>query len=327
VTPPTVEETDEGLDADIEEFARHNRGGGWALALLVARRVEPGIGHGLSFKQQDKLFGRIVCRQISVIEFARRSKTSSKRVQALHDAWIRGAEAGKVASLENVVAGEYVELPDEEEVPFYGEHGFYRSYEARMGKGKRRDALTAEAERAGVSPASPVYVAQHPTAVKAAVIADEVTRTAAIEGVAEYQRREAEAQDQVDRQSAQAVAAQHARELDGRADGWSPEGDGEAMDPAAAVAAVRAAAEPGEVDAALQVFNELAQVRLGTLRVLSLLQRHPVEFSGDRGRTITELCESATAALDFVKDLVASPYAVLDDAALQAFMEESEKLG
>lgn len=325
--PGTVEDTDDGLEADIAEFARHNRGGGWALALLVARRVEPGIGNGLSAQQQANLFGRKGCRQISAAEFARRSKTTPKRVLALHEAWVRGAEAGKVAALEKVVAGEYVELPDEAEVPFYGENGFYKSHESRMPKGERRDALEAEAELAGVRPSGPVYVAQHPTAVKAAVIADEVTRAAALEGIAEVRRRETQAQDQVDRQAARAVADQHARELDGRADSWSPEGDGEAMDPAAAAAAVRATAEPGEADAALQVFNELAQVRLGTLRVLSLLQRHPVQFTGDRSRTITELCEATKAAVDFIRDLAASPYAVLDDAALQAFLEESEKLG
>ncbi|MBV6696969.1 hypothetical protein KV557_07505 [Kitasatospora aureofaciens] len=322
-----MEETDEGLDADIEEFARHSRSGGWALALLVARRVEPHVGNGVTFEQRAKRFDRNAFRQISAREFASRSKTATKRVMALHEAWIRAAEAGKVPTLERVAAGEHVDLPDEDEVPFYGKDGFYKGYEARMSKGDRRDALEAEAERAGVSPGSPVYVAQHPTAVKAAVIADEVTRTAAIEGVAEYRRREAEAQDRADRQAARAVAESHARELDGRAGTWSPECDGEAMDPAVAAAAVRAAAEPGEADAALQVFNELAQVRLGTLRVLSLLQRHPVQLTGDRGRTITELCEATKAALDFVTDLVASPYAVLDDAALQAFLEESERLG
>lgn len=324
--PPAAEDTDDGLDADIAEFARHNRGGGWALALLVARRVEPGTGNGLSFEQQANLFGRKGCRQISAIEFARRSKTSAKRVLALHEAWIRGAEAGKVAALERVVAGEHVELPDEAEVPFYGKDGFYKSYEARMPKGDRRDALEAEAERAGVSPGGPVYVAQHPKAVKAAVIADHTTRSAAIEGIVELRRRTTEEEDQHDRHSAQQVADQHARELDGRADSWSPQGDGEVMDPSAAVAAVRAAAEPGGADAALQVFNELAQVRLGTLRVLSLLQRHPIQFTGERAKTITELCESSTAAIEFIRDLAASPVAVLDDDALQAFIEESEKL-
>ncbi|MFI9724663.1 hypothetical protein ACIHFE_34420 [Streptomyces sp. NPDC052396] len=325
--PHIAEDTDDGLEADIAEFARHNRGGGWALALLVARRVEPGHGHGRSFEQQDKLFDRKVCRQISAVEFARRSKTTAKRVLALHEAWVRGAEAGKVAALEKVVAGEYVELPDEAEVPFYGEKGFYKSHESRMPKGERREALETEAERAGVRPSGPVYVAQHPKAVKAAVIADEVTRTAALEGIAELRRRDEETQDQADRQAARDVAEQHARELDGRADSWSPQGDEKGMDPAAAAAAVRAAGEPGEADAALQVFNELAQVRLGTLRVLSLLQRHPVQFTGERGKTITELCEATKAAVDFIRDLAASPYQVLDDAALRAFLEESEKLG
>lgn len=325
--PGIVEDTDDGLEADIAEFARHNRGGGWALSLLVVRRVEPDIGHGLTFEQQAKRFGRNVYRQISAKEFAAKAKTGTKRVMALHEAWIRAAEVGKVPSLERVAAGEYVELPDEAEVPFYGEHGFYKSYEARMGKGERRDALEAEAERVGVSPASTVDVARHPKAVKAAVIADQTTRVAAIEGIAEHRRREAETQDLADRQAARGVAEQHARELDGRADTWSPESDGQVMDPGAAVAAVRAVAEPVEVDAALQVFNELAQVRLGTLRALSLLQRHPVQFTEDRGRTIAELCEATKAAIDFIRDLAASPVAVLDDEALRAFIEESEKLG
>ncbi|MCA1221808.1 hypothetical protein [Streptomyces sp. 8L] len=325
--PHIVEDTDEGLEADIAEFARHNRGGGWALALLVVRRVEPDAGNGLTFEQQAKRFDRNAFRQISAKEFARRSKTATKRVLALREAWIRAAEAGKVPALERVLAGEFVELPDAAEVPFYGEDGYYRGYEARMPKGERRDALQAEAERAGVRPSAPVYVAQHPSAVKAAVIADEVTRTAALEGIAELRRRDEETQDQAEGQAARDVAEQHARELDGRADSWSSQSDEKGMDPAAAAAAVRAAAEPGEADAALQVFNELAQVRLGTLRVLSLLQRHPVQFTGERGKTITELCEATKAAVDFIRDLAASPYQVLDDAALRAFLEESEKLG
>ncbi|MFD5749719.1 hypothetical protein [Streptomyces sp. NPDC127033] len=59
-------------------------------------------------------------------------------------------------------------LPDEAVVPFYGEKGSYRAYEARMAEGERRQALEAESERLGVRPGVPVYVSQHPSAVKAA---------------------------------------------------------------------------------------------------------------------------------------------------------------
>ncbi|NEA68121.1 hypothetical protein [Streptomyces sp. SID12488] len=327
--PPPIEETDDCLAADVAEFARHDRSGGWALAHLVARRVEYDAGRGVTLEQQAKRSDRNIYRQISGREFARRAKTNVKRVLALHDAWVRAAADGRVPSVEKVATGEFVELPDEEEVPFYGEHGYYRGYQARMPAGERRQALEAESERLGVRPGVPVYVSQHPGAVRAAVLADEGTRTAAMEGIAEFNRREAQEQDRAHREAAQRADEQRARELDGGAGTWPAEADGTdgAMDAGRAAAAVRAAAEPTEMDAALQIFNELAQVRMGTLRALSLLQRHQVHFSDDRGRAVSELCDASRAAIDFIRDLAASQYTTLDDEALRAFLDESEKLG
>lgn len=333
-----AEETDEFLDADIEEFARHHRGGGWALAHLVVRRVEYDADHGRSFEQQAKRSDRNVYRQISAREFARRAKTDVKRVLAYYTAWERAAHDGLVPPVAQVAAGGHVDVPDEAVTAFYGEEGYYRGYEARMSKGGRRNALEAEAELAGVTPRGPVYVAQHPTSVRAAVIADPVVRAAALEGLAEIRRREAEAQDELDRTAAREAGEARARELDGRSDSWTPGGGGEGAGPDAggsddglsaeqAAAAVRAASRPTEVDAALQVFHELAQVRMGTLRILSLLQQHPLHFTGDRGEAITKLCEASKAAIDFIRDLAASPLGVLDDESLRAFLEESEKLG
>ncbi|MFF0011357.1 hypothetical protein [Streptomyces sp. NPDC005374] len=40
-------------------------------------------------------------------------------------------------------------------MPFFGEHGYYRSHEARMNDGERRQAIKDEAERAGIKPGVP----------------------------------------------------------------------------------------------------------------------------------------------------------------------------
>ncbi|MEW2119400.1 hypothetical protein AB0945_30275 [Streptomyces sp. NPDC005474] len=69
----------------------------------------------------------------------------------------------------------------------------------------------------------------------------------------------------------------------------------------------------------------MTEVRLGTLRALSLLQGHQVQFTSERSRAIVELCEAAKAALAFIGDLAASLYTALNDEALKAFLDESEK--
>lgn len=63
-----------------------------------------------------------------------------------------------VPPVPRVAADEYIELLDEADVPFYGESGYYRGYEARMAQGQRRQALEAESERAGVRPGARIFV-------------------------------------------------------------------------------------------------------------------------------------------------------------------------
>ncbi|MFD5972295.1 hypothetical protein [Streptomyces bacillaris] len=301
---PAADDGEDRLNADIEEFATHDRKGGWARALLIARRVEPDENNGVGFGQQStKWFGRTTFRRISAREFARRSHTSHKRVMAFHEAWKRAAADGIVPPVHDLTPGVHVDLPDEEEAPFFGEHGYYRSYEARMNNGERRQAIEQEAERAGIKPGSPVYVAQQPKALKTAILADATTRAAAQEALAEFERREARA-DLEDRRAA-GQAAEEAAEVE---------------------RAVRTTSrEPSEPDVALQVFTEMTEVRLATLRALSLLQRHQVHFTGDRSRAITDLCTASEAAITFIRDLAAGPYTALNDDALQAFLDESEK--
>ncbi|WP_434600470.1 hypothetical protein [Streptomyces sp. A5-4] len=325
---PVTEDNDESLSADVEEFSTHDRKGGWARARLVARRVEPDEGRGKTIEQQSKCFDRNVYRRISAREFARRTRTSAKRVMAFYEAWDRAAADGIVPSACDLAPGLHVELPDEEEVPFFGEHGYYRSYEASMAAGERRSAIELESERAGVKPTAPVFMAQHPTALRATILADPGAQAAAREAIEECDRREA-ARDHTVRDAARVTAEEPARECD-RTDGadtWSPQ-DVTEVDVDQVAAAVRSAAQsPAEADVALKVFNELTDVRLGTLRALALLQHHTVHFTDDRSQAITELCTASQAAIAFIRDLAASHHPALNDEALRAFMDESEKLG
>lgn len=321
---PASGDCDERLAADVEEFAMHDRKGGWARALLVARRVEPGESNGVGFEQEStKRSGRNSFRRISAREFGRRTGTSPQRILAFYDAWCRAAEDGIVPPAGDLSPGVHVDLPDEEEVPFFGEHGYYRSYQARMKDGDRRQAIEQEAERAGVKPTAVVYVAQQPKALKTAVLADDTARTAAEEAIEEYKRRQAQAGSE-DQAATRQVAEQRDRALDRQvAATGHQERDAEAAEVERAVRAV--SSENSNTNVALTVFTEMTQVRLGTLRVLSLLQGSQVQFTDDRRRAIAELCDASEAAIAFIRDLAASPLTALNDDALRAFLDESEK--
>ncbi|MEU9606353.1 hypothetical protein [Streptomyces sp. NPDC048057] len=322
MTAGRTADSEEWLAADIEEFAVHDRKGGWARALLIARRVEPHEGSGVGFEQEStKRFDRNTFRRISAREFARRSNSSAKRIMAFYQAWERAAADGIVDSAADLAPGGHVELPDEDEVPFFGEKGYYRSYEARMGPGERRQAIEAEAERAGVSPNGPVYVAQHPSAVKTAVVVDATTRTAAQEGIDEFNRRQEEA-DHADRYAARRAGQEREHDHD------DAPGAGAGDERAEIEEAVRSTSRRrSESDVAMQVFTELTAVRLGTLKALSLLQQHSVNFSADRSSALVGLCEASEAAIAFIRDLATAGSTALNDDALRAFLDESEKLG
>ncbi|MFD5523430.1 hypothetical protein [Streptomyces virginiae] len=320
-----ADDGEDRLSADIEEFATHDRKGGWARALLIARRVQPDENNGVGIGQEStKWFGRTTFRRISAREFARRSHTTHKRVMAFHEAWKRAATDDIVPPVHALEPGIHVDLPDEDEVPFFGEQGYYRSYEARMNNGERRQAIEQEAERAGIKPGSPVYVAQQPKALKTAILADPAARAAAKEAIEEFERRQTAA-DAEDRAAARQSADARGRQLDQAEP--APAHQTADREAAEIARAVRAASQGnGDPNVALQVFTEMTQVRLGTLRALSLLQRHQISFTDERGQAISELCSATEAAVTFIRDLAASSSTTLNDAALRAFLDESEKL-
>lgn len=216
-------DTEEALAADIAAFAIHERHGGWALAHLVVKRVEPGQGNGLTPEQSSKRFGRTGFLRISAKEFARRGNTSHKRVLAYHAAWERAAGDGLVPPAADLHAGEFVVLPVAEDAPFFGKDGYYRSYDAATIDPGRKEAIATEAAAAGIHPGGPVAVAKNLSSVKAAILADPATRTAAEEAIKEAKRRE-KADDRAHQQAkaetyireAQAVRGNPVEEIDNR---------------------------------------------------------------------------------------------------------------
>jgi hypothetical protein len=310
----TAQDSEEDLRADIETFATYDRKGGWALALLVARRVEPGEGDGVRLDYQPRCFDRNTFRRISAREFARRSGTTAKRVLAFFQAWERAADDKIVPKAHELTPGIHVDLPDAADTPFFGEGGYYRSNDARSLAPERRTAIEQEELRGGAKATTTAYVLQHPAALKSAVLADATARAAAKAAIEEFDRRQAQA-DQQERAAARQVSAQREAEQD------------DAEERERALEAVRASrGADSDFDAAFEVFNELTQVRLRTLRALTLLQQHQVTYSEQRAATIGELCDSASAALEFIRDLATSSRTALNDEALRAFMEESERL-
>ncbi|MEV0444807.1 hypothetical protein AB0I84_04600 [Streptomyces spectabilis] len=319
---PVEDDGEDSLNADIQEFTTHERKGGWARALLIARRVTPRAGQGKRKDRQPFSDPKKVHRRVSALEFSQRSGVSVQRILALHAAWERAAAAGIVKPAAELTPDVHVSLPDENDVPFFGDNGYYRSYSGNLKK-ERRQAIEAEAERAGVKPNSTVFVASHPAALKTAVVADATARGAAQDGLDEFNRRQAQP-DEEDQAAAHQTAQERARDFE---QATAPTAQ---QDPSAEAAeieqAMRAAKDKRQPDVALQVFSDMAEVRLTTLRVLSLLQQNSVTFSVERSQVIGELCDATRAAIDFIRDLATSTNTAFNDAALQTFLDESEKL-
>lgn len=313
MTVDATEDSEESLIADLEQFATFDRKTAWALAYLVARRVDPQKGTGMSIEQQSKWCARTTYRRISAREFARRTGTSHKRVMAYLRAWDRAATDGVVPSADTLNCGSPVELPDERDIPFFGEGGYYRGHEAYSISDERLERIEKAAQSVGVRPQASAYVASHPKAVTAAIIADENTYKVAKKAFEEYERRQ-QAADHADREAGKQVTAERIRNAD--------------ETPQAGGGATQAAADSDEAEGETEilVFRELSAARLGAMRALALLKKRPVTFTEQRSTAIAELCDTARVALDFVRDLATSSHTGLSDAALKAFMEESEQL-
>ncbi|MFD9002519.1 hypothetical protein ACFV0T_16315 [Streptomyces sp. NPDC059582] len=165
---------------DAREFGVYARTGGWAFGLMVARSVRPG---GQSADETPKVSAR---------EFAELAGCSAERVMRYYKAWDRAADDGMVPHFEALAPGQEVELPDAEVWLSY--------YVSRSGATSERGTAIAEAAAAeGIRPTKALEVAENPTALRAAILADPSTARAARQALLDRVREDPELQTELAR--------------------------------------------------------------------------------------------------------------------------------
>ncbi|MCX5243106.1 hypothetical protein OG824_48715 [Streptomyces prunicolor] len=172
---------DAGLVArDAHEFGAYARTGGWAFGLKVARSVRPG---GQSADETSK---------VSAKEFAELADCSPERVMRYYKAWDRAADDGLVPHFEELAPGQEVELPDADVWLNY--------YVSRSSAtSERGTAITEAAEAEGIRPTKALEVAENPTALRAAILADPSTARAARQALLDRVREDPELQSELAR--------------------------------------------------------------------------------------------------------------------------------
>lgn len=153
-------EVPEAIARDAEEFGVYARTGGWIFALKVARSVRPG---GQPAGESPKVSAR---------RFAALAGCSADRVMRFYKAWDRAADDGVVPQFEALAPGAEIELPDAD---------LWLSYYVSRNSATsvRGQAITEAAEAEGIRPTKALEVAENPTALRAAILADPGTAEAA----------------------------------------------------------------------------------------------------------------------------------------------------
>ncbi|MFI7413275.1 hypothetical protein ACIBU0_31840 [Streptomyces sp. NPDC049627] len=165
---------------DAREFGVYARTGGWAFGLMVARSVRPG---GQSAGETAK---------VSAKEFAELAGCSPERVMRYYKAWDRAADDGLVPHFEALAPGQEVELPDADVWLSY--------YVSRNSATSERGTAIAEAAEAeGIRPTKALEVAENPTALRAAILADPSTARAARQALLDRVREDPELQAELAR--------------------------------------------------------------------------------------------------------------------------------
>ncbi|MZD07432.1 hypothetical protein GTW43_20435 [Streptomyces sp. SID5785] len=150
----------EAIARDARDFGVYARTGGWIFALKVARSVRPG---GQAAGESEKVSAR---------RFAALADCSAERVMRFYKAWDRAADDGLVPQFEALAPGAEIELPDADAwLSYY----VSRSSAASV----RGQAITEAAEAEGIRPTKALEVAENPTALRAAILADPGTAEAA----------------------------------------------------------------------------------------------------------------------------------------------------
>ncbi|WP_037891733.1 hypothetical protein [Streptomyces viridochromogenes] len=248
---------------DAREFGVYARTGGWAFGLKVARSVRPG---GQSAGETPK---------VSAKEFAALAGCSPERVMRYYKAWDRAADDGLVPHFEALAPGQEVELPDADVWLSY--------YVSRSSAGSERGAAIAEAAEAeGIRPTKALEVAENPTALRAAILADPSTARAARQALLDRVREDPELQAELARDVVRTDDLKKAVASESRA--------------ADRIGYVRQIAESGQIRTpAGQTVEAPADLREEAERHLSLIE----ELEEDEGTG-----EWATEAYDTLKSLV-----------------------
>jgi hypothetical protein len=249
---------------DAREFGVYARTGGWAFGLLVARSVRPG---GQGAEETPK---------VSAKEFAELAGCSPERVMRYYKAWDRAADDGMVPHFEALTPGQEVELPDADVWL-----GYYVSRNSATSE--RGTAIAEAAEAEGIRPTKALEVAENPTALRAAILADPSTARAARQALLDRVREDPELQAELARDVVRTDDLKKAVASESRS--------------ADRIGYVRQIAEGGQVKTpAGQTIDAPVDLRQEAERHLSLIDE--LDEGEDTG-------EWATEAYDTLKSLVA----------------------
>ncbi|MFE7840013.1 hypothetical protein ACFU53_29345 [Streptomyces sp. NPDC057474] len=260
---PSVDAVDEQVARDAREFGVYARTGGWAFALKVARSVRPG---GETAGETPK---------VSAKQFAELAGCSPERVMRYYKAWDKAADDGMVPHFEALAPGEEIDLPDSDVWLSY--------YSSRSSATSDRGAaITAAAEAEGIRPTKALEVAENPTALRAAILADPSTAQAARTALLDRLKEDPSLQTELARDIARTDELKKAVANETQA--------------ASRIGYVRQIVENGQVKTpAGQVIDATAELRAEAERHLSLIDE--LDDDEDTG-------EWATEAYDTVKELV-----------------------
>ena len=180
--------TEEQRERDIAAWTTLDRSGGWWLSFFVACQVKKGMDNGRTHASGSRN-DRKGLHKISASEFAARSGTSAPRVLRYLKAWEEAHAKGTVTvAAEDLYPGqEPIELPDDAQ---WG--GVYSP--RSLGTRERGVLISAGAEEAGIRPTKALEVAENPTALRVAIMADPRTAEAARSAIADLAVRERNAE-------------------------------------------------------------------------------------------------------------------------------------
>ena len=261
--PVSAQDVHDSVAQDAREFGAYARTGGWAFAVKVARSVRPG---GQAAGETPK---------ISAKEFAELAGCSPERVMRYYKAWDMAADDGIVPQFEALAPGEDIELPDADVwLSYYSSRNSATSV--------RGTAITAAAEAEGIRPTKALEVAENPTALRAAILADPSTAQTARAALLDRLKEDPTLQTELARDIARTDELKKAVATESRA--------------ADRIGYVRQIVENGQVKTpAGQTIDAPAELRAEAERHLSLLDE--LDEDEDTG-------EWATEAYDTVKSLV-----------------------